>query len=444
MTLVAGFRHTACPTFPPPHITSFAERSIVFENAHAAAPLCSPARASLFTGITPYRNGVQGLVHHAWRYRDDVLTAPERIRPFGYRSALIGLQHENVDPTVLGFDEVPGQGFLPRAHQVVDATAGWLSALPDREDRAPLFLTVGTWEVHRPWPEEDYVPTDPAHVDVPTYLPDNDDTRRDIAAFYGSIAQFDDAFGRLIDAIDAALPSENTMIIFTTDHGAAFPRAKSTLYNAGTGVAFIVRPPTGWNVPAGRVKEIVSHLDLVPTLLDLAGGTTDDWLEGRSLLPVLTEHRGEAERIVFTAKSYHDGYDPKRAARTLDYLYVRNYAPGPLLELAADLEGSPTRAGMGDAHLAPRPPEELYDRRVDPEELINVADDPEYSAVRHEYADRLNAWLAATGDPVEHEKVSPPPPRTRNVDGLVPLPAVRADQVDLSVSPSSRPETEQR
>lgn len=407
---------------PSPNINSFAAEAVVFENAHSAAPLCSPARAALFTGISAYRNGVQGLSHNAWRYREGVLTAPERLRGAGYRSTLIGLQHEDVDPTVLGFDEVAGLGFLPRVNQVVETSQDWLAALTPAAERSPIFVTIGTWEVHRPWPHEDYDPADPSQVDVPSFLPDNDDTRRDIADFYGSIRQFDGAFAELLSAVDTHLDPANTMIIFTTDHGAAFPRAKSTLYDAGTGVTLIVRPPAGWHTAPHRVRTVTSHMDILPTLLDVAGLETPADLEGTSLVEFLRdEEAADLDRVIFTAKSYHDSYDPKRAARSVDLVYIRNYEPGPALQLAIDLEKSPTRRGMGDAHLARRAPEELYDRRNDLDELVNVVEEPEYQEARGFYSSRLSAYLAATHDPVESAPIPAAPTRTRGSDSLPPV-----------------------
>jgi arylsulfatase A-like enzyme len=407
---------------PSEHIDAFASESIVFENAHSAAPLCSPARGALFTGISPHRNGIQGLTHSSWRYREGVLTAPERLRPAGYRSTLIGLQHEDTDPLVLGFDEVSGLGFLPRVDVVVEQTHDWLAGLAPAGERSPIFLTVGTWEVHRPWPHEDYDAADPADVDVPGFLPDNADTRRDIADFYGSIRQFDAGFGRLIADIDDHLDPQNTMIIFTTDHGGAFPRAKSTLYNAGTGVALIVRPPGAWNTSPRRVTTIAAHLDIVPTLLDVAGAAIPSELEGRSLLPQLRDAEpGDPARVIFTEKSYHDVYDPKRAARSLDFVYIRNYEEGPRLKLAIDLEKSHTRQGMGDDHLAPRPPAEFYDRRVDPDELSNVVDEPEYADERDRMAGLLHEHLDAIHDPIETSRLSPAPPRIRATEALAPV-----------------------
>lgn len=407
------------PHVPSAHIDRFARQSIVFENAHAAAPLCSPSRGALFTGLSPYANGIQGLAHNGWRYRENVLTVPERLRPLGYRSTLIGLQHENVDPTVLGFDECAGLGFLPRVNQVVEASERWLGTLAPRDQRDPIFLTVGTWEVHRPWPAEDYRPADPAFVDVPPFLPDNDGTRSDIADFYGSIAQFDDGFGRLLTAIDARLDPSTTMVIFTTDHGAAFPGAKSTLRDSGTGVALIIRPPAAWHVPPRRVESVVSHLDLLPTLIDAADGNIPADLEGRSLLPILlAEEEGDPSRLVYSAKDYHDTYDPKRAVRSVSFAYVRNYEPGPELQLAIDLETSKTRRSMGDEHLRARPREEFYDRRVDPAELVNRADDPAYAELKGDHAVALTRWLARVGDPIEVQQTAPAPARSRSVDAL--------------------------
>ncbi|MFD7500190.1 sulfatase [Streptomyces sp. NPDC059850] len=424
---------------PSPNLQRFAERSVVFERAFATAPLCSPARGSLFTGLSPHRHGVMGLAHHAWRYRKGVATLPELLEPLGYDTSLIGLQHENVDPAVLGFGEVGGVGFLPRAWPVVEAAESWLAERATQSERAPFLLTVGLWEVHRPWPAEDYEHADPAEVEVPAYLPDNEHSREDIAAFYGSIRQMDAAVGHLLRRVDEIVDPRNTMVVFTTDHGAAFPRAKGTLYDPGTGVALIVRPPLSWGVPPGPRPDLVSHLDVVPTLLELAGGEPpqDLGLEGVSLLPLLRGTPaaagsddqailppGEDERLLFTGKTYHDSYDPMRAVRSERYKYIRNFVSGPMLRLSQDLEHSPTRRGLGDGHLRPRPEEELYDLCRDPWEQENVADDPSYEKVRGALAQRLDRWMSDTCDPLATGPIGLPPARSRAFDALPALPPV--------------------
>ena len=404
------------PSVPSPHLDRFAAEGIVFDRAFATAPLCTPARSSMFTGLYPHQNGLMGLAHAGWRYRDGVRTLPELLADAGYDTALVGLQHEHPDPLVLGFEHVGGLGFLPHADAVVDEAIAWIHG---REGAAPFFLTVGIWEGHRPWGSADYPTVDPASVEVPPYLPDNDETRADLAGFYGSIAFLDEHVGRLLAAIDASTAGEDALVIFTTDHGAALPRAKSTLYDSGVEVAMIVRPPAGWRRDAARVAEPVSHLDLVPTLVELAGGRPDPAWEGRSLAGMIRgdEDAMDEDRPLFFEKTHHDGYDPIRAVRTPRWKYVRNFAPGPRLRLPRDLEESRTRAGMGDAHLREREREELYDLAGDPAELHNLADDDAYASVRAERAGVLDGWMRRTGDPLLDGEVPAAERPTRGVEG---------------------------
>lgn len=397
---------------PSPNLAHLAESSVVFDQAFSTAPLCTPARSSLFTGCSPHANGLMGLAHGGWRYRQSVVTLPEMMAQAGYDTALVGLQHEHPDSNVLGFDEVRGNGFLPRAWPVVEEAATWLADRPI--GGRPFFLTVGVWEVHRPWRREDYDFARPEDVEVPPYLPDNPDTREDLASFYGSIRQLDEAVGFLLGRVDAHSDPASTMILMTTDHGAALPRAKSTLYDSGVGVTFVVRPPTSWNVLPGRRASQVSHLDIAPTLLDIAGVEAGPELEGRSLLPYLLDGDPiEDDRRLYLEKTYHDSYDPQRAVRTARWKYVRNWAEGPKLTLALDLERSATRRGMGDAHLAPRPAAELYDLMADPAELVNIIDHPGSAEVAAALDADLQNWMQRTHDPLLSGDVPPPPPPKR-------------------------------
>ncbi|WP_327584386.1 sulfatase [Nonomuraea sp. NBC_00507] len=413
------------PAIPSPSLHALAERSVVFDNAFATAPLCTPARSSLFTGLSPHVNGLMGLAHAGWRYRRSVATMPELMSGLGYDTALIGLQHEHPNPMVLGFDEVHGAGFLPRAWPVARETEAWLRNR--RERSRPFLLTVGMWEVHRPWPAEDYTHADPAAVEVPPYLPDNAHTREDLAAFYGAIRQLDAAVGHVIDAIDRHCDPDRTAVVFTTDHGAALPRAKGTLYDPGVEVALIVRPPAAWGVPPGRRGQAVSHLDILPTLLEMAGGSAGPGHEGRSIVPDLRGAAGPRDRTLFLEKSFHDRYDPMRAVRTSKYKYIRNFTDGPALVLAKDIEESPSRRGFGDGHLAPRPPVELYDLRKDPWEQLNIAAEPAMAETVASLDDRLLRWMRETGDPLLDGPIPVPPRASRLIDAQDDLPG-RSDR----------------
>lgn len=401
---------------PSPNLQRFADDAVVFDAAFATSPLCTPARSSLFTGRMPHANGLMGLSHAGWRYAPGVETLPELLASAGYRTALLGLQHEDLDPRVLGYEEVHGQGFLPRALEVARLSERWFAeAAPDER---PYFAAVGMWEVHRPWPIEDYEPVDPDTLQLPPYLPDNEHTRRDVSQFVGAIRQMDEAVGRILAAIEASPQAANTMVIFTTDHGVAFPRAKSTLYDSGVKVALMIKPPASWGVAGERSELLASHLDIVPTLLEAAGAQHSDALDGRSLLSAVC---GEAtawdDRALVLEKTFHDRYDPIRAIRTTTAKYIRNYVDAVQLPLSLDLEQSDTRRGMGDAHLQPRPSEELYRLDVDPWELSNVAADPACEKLRAELAAALDARLLESNDPILTGPISAPaPPRRGEVD----------------------------
>jgi arylsulfatase A-like enzyme len=393
------------PSVPTPNLQALADDGIVFDAAFATAPLCTPARSAIFTGLLPHQNGLMGLTHGGWRYLPGIDTLPEMLAPLGYRNVLIGLQHEDLDPRVLGFDEVHGLGFLPRALEVAERTRWWYDQpLPEQ----PYFLTIGMWEVHRPWPESDYDAADPDSVDVPPYLPDNAETRRDIAAFHGAIRQMDAAVGMILDAIATSPRARETLVVFTTDHGVAFPRAKSTLYDTGVKVAMLIRPPASMGIAAGRRDAIVSHLDIAPTLVEIAGGTPADRLEGTSMVSVFHEDTSD-DRELYLEKSYHDRYDPIRAIRTRGAKYIRNFVAGPRLPLPIDLEESATRAGLGSWPNDPRPDEELYLLGDDPWELTNVADSSEHAGTRARLAARLEEEMLRTRDPLLEGAIPPPP-----------------------------------
>ncbi len=405
------------PTVSSPRLDRLADEGTRFDGAFCTAPLCSPARGSLFTGRYPHSNGVMALAHLGWEYHPEERTLPSYLGDAGYHTALIGLQHESRDPTSIGFDQVtqiggPEQYCVP----VTDLAVEYLH---DRAaQRRPFFLTVGYFETHRPYPagpdrrvgEYDHV--DPDEVEVPAYLPDNEHTRRDLAGFHGSIALADEQTGRVLDALEEVGLADDTWVIFTTDHGVAFPRAKSTLFDPGLEVALIMRLPAGWQRPRGPCSELVSHVDVVPTVLEMLGLDVPDRVQGRSFAGWFDgDHEPRTE--IFGEKNYHDvdQYDPVRCVRTATHKYIRSYEDRPRLLLPGDIEQSPTREGMGDAHLAPRAPEELYDLTADPHEQRNLAGDDEHETVRRELAGRLDAWRRETVDPLLDGPIPAPHPQ---------------------------------
>ncbi|WP_301148897.1 sulfatase family protein [Mycobacterium simiae] len=389
------------PDVSSPRLDQLASESILFTRAHATAPLCTPSRGSLFTGRYPQSNGLVGLAHHGWEYRAGVRTLPQILSESGWYSALFGMQHETSYPKRLGFDEFDVSNSY--CDYVVERVEEWLRDDDGQRGQQPFLVTAGFFETHRPYPHDRYQPAEPTAVDLPAYLPDTPEVRGDLADFYGAIATADAAVGRLLDTLIETGLDSSTWLVFFTDHGPAFPRAKSTLYDAGTGIAMLIRPPTGRDVPVRVYDELFSGVDLVPTLLELLGLEVPADVEGLSHAHALLAPGSAADPVreqVYTMKTYHDSFDPIRAIRTKEYSYIENYVPRPLLDLPWDIEESPSGLAIAPFVTSPRPERELYDLRSDPSETTNLLADGNSAmdAVAADLAVRLNDWRQRTGD----------------------------------------------
>ncbi|HET7572631.1 MAG TPA: sulfatase [Gaiellaceae bacterium] len=397
-----------------PNVDLLAAEGIRFERAFATAPVCSPSRGSLFTGRYPHANGLMGLSNLGWEYAPGARTLPALLSETGYRTALIGLQHESWDAAGLGYEELHALGEsivsdFRYCGGVADAAEAWLERAGSERDR-PFFASVGFWETHRPWPTDRYDPADPDAVAVPGHLPDNRWTRDDLAAFQGSIATADAALGRVLAALDRAGLRDDTWVIFTTDHGIAFPGAKCTLYDPGVGVALVMRPPAAWrDAPRGATDRLWSHVDLVPTVLEAVGAAVPDDVQGQSHAGWLRGGEAPPRERVFAENTFHDRYDPTRAVRTGRFKYIRSAEERPRLVLPQDFAGAAVAWGLGSDHLRHRPAEELYDLDADPLEQRNLAADPEHEATRAELAAELERWQRETGDPLLAGPIEPPP-----------------------------------
>ena len=281
-------------------------------------------------------------------------------------------------------------------------------------DAAPFFLDCGHFATHRTpmpgtersdeqWHNGPRPPQgDPRYVHVPAPLPDTPRTRADFADFAASVARLDRYHGAVLDALDAAGLRENTLVFVTTDHGLAFPHMKCNLTAHGTGVVLLMAGP---GVPEGVAADsLVSHVDLFPTVCELAGAEPPEGLQGRSMLPAF-ETPGDSAAVrdaVFTEVNYHAAYEPMRSVRTATHSYVRRLDPGrPSHAVRPNIDNSPSKtlvheAGVLDAAL---PGEQLFDLFRDPNEACNRADDPAYAGVLADLRTRLDAWMRDTDDP---------------------------------------------
>jgi arylsulfatase A-like enzyme len=384
-----------------PRLDQLASEGVLFTRAHATAPLCSPSRGSLFTGRYPQSNGLVGLAHHGWEYRAGVRTLQHILSESGWHTTLFGMQHETSYPTKLGYDEFDVSNSY--CEYVVGQATRWLDTAPEQ----PFLLTTGFFETHRPYPRDRYDPAEADDVVVPDYLPDTAEIRQDLADFYGAITVADAAVGRLLDTLDQTGLASSTWVVFITDHGPALPRAKSTLYDAGTGIALIVRPPRTEAVEPQLYDELFSGVDLLPTLLDFLGVDIPADIEGLSHARSLrASHSTPVRTEVYTTKTYHDSFDPIRAIRTKEYSYIENYASRPLLDLPWDIaESAPGRVMEPLVHT-PRPGRELYDLVEDPTESHNLLESEvtdKDEAIANDLSLLLDAWRHKTNDVIPSE-----------------------------------------
>jgi N-sulfoglucosamine sulfohydrolase len=389
---------------PTPNIQHLADQGVLFRQAFAAAPVCSGSRAALLTGQSTHATGMLGLAHRGYR-----LTHPERhivhvLRRGGYWSGLIGEQHVSADPGDLGYDHVADIDST-EVRYVAPAAVELIAARATQPE--PFFLSVGFFETHR----EYFEPTslrDSLYSRAPDNIVDVAATRRDMASFRASARSLDQGVGAVLNALDEHGLVDDTLVILTTDHGLAFPDAKATLYDRGIGVMLIVRGPGG--ISGGRVIDaMVSHLDLFPTICELAGLELPDWLEGTSMLPLV---RGEVERLhdeLFAEVTYHAAYEPQRGIRTDRYKYVRRFDETHTGRVLANVDDGPTKdflvaGGWGEQTL---PAKALFDLRLDPGEAVNRIDDPALSQVAADLELRLHDWMVRTEDPLLQGPVPP-------------------------------------
>ncbi len=343
-----------------------------------------------------------GLAHRGWELADYSRHIVHPLREAGYWSALVGEQHLSESPDVLGYDHVVDIG-TTRVASITPATLELLRAKPPE----PFFLSIGFFETHREFFEPSSV-RDALYGAPPNQLPDTPATRAHMAAFKASARSLDQGVGAVLHGLDEAGLADDTLVVLTTDHGLPFPGAKATLSDQGLGVLLIIRGPGGFH--GGHVTDgLTSHVDLYPTLLELAGVPVPDETHGHSLLPLARRDLSQVRQELFAELTYHAAYDPQRAIRTRRNKLVRHF--GDRLEpVLPNVDDSPSKsllisAGWGN-HRRPRV--ELYDLIMDPTEMRNLAEVDEFAQLRHELDGRLNEWMVTTRDPLLQGPVPAP------------------------------------
>lgn len=374
------------------------------------------------TGLQPHQNGLMGLSNFGWTLRVPHLA--ERLRDAGYSTHLFGFQHETHEPPeTLGYTQVHSQDNR-RVGAVCNGVESFLRDSSGGEGK-PWFAYCGFFDVHRRWRSLAESRFDPAEVAVPAFLPDDSTVRADLARFHQDIEVMDAAVGGVIQTLEETGLDTETLVIFATDHGAAFPNAKATLYDAGVHIPLILHH--AGNIEGGKVyDQLISNTDVVPTLLQMAGLEVPTGLAGRSFLPLLEGETYQERDSVAGSLFYDVAYDPMHYVRTKRYKYIRSFAVTPGDAVGADPEtlssftgGRHVRVDDFDVLTTPtwqifptgveKPePEELYDLSIDPAEQTNLAASKDHAAILEQMRGKLKQMMTDTESPLLSGHVAPP------------------------------------
>jgi N-sulfoglucosamine sulfohydrolase len=394
-------------TVPTPNIDRLARESIRFTNAFCTAGVCAPSRNAIITGMYQTSTGGHNMRTLVNTYPEKTglpvqysVVMPPQVRAFPEYLRAADYYTTNNDKTDYQF-ETP-----PTVWDAVSNTAHWRN----RTINQPFFAVFNSTLTHESqvW-VRDKLPlrADPARVQVPPYYPDTKTVRHDMARFYSNIRDMDDWVGTLLDQLKADGLLDNTIIFFWSDHGDGLPFVKREIYDRGLRVPLLVRFPDGRFANTTR-DELVSMIDLAPTVLALAGIPKPPHMQGQDFLGSHTPRR-----YVFAARDRLDSeYDRVRTVLDGRYQYVRNFYPDrPLYMDVAYRKQQPMMAellrlheqgqltGIPDRWFAPtKPAEELYDRQTDPFQLTNVAGQPAYASHLARLRAELNRWLRQTND----------------------------------------------
>lgn len=451
------------PGIKTPNIDALASRGVFFTKAYAAAASCSPCRSAILTGMYPHSNG-------HWRntvtptmsdpdvqfgrqskkvdqvgVHEDLPTLIELLNENGYVTGITEKFHLS-PPWKFPFNYHAPAGNTPESQY--QAAVEFFKLLADK----PFFLDVCIGNTHRPWnsakKQSALIPVSPNEVVVPPIWPDTEITRQDYAEYLSSVEAADAVVGRVLKALDESGQAENTIIIFTSDQGYCYTRAKATTYDWGLHIPMSF---TGPGINEGiQTAELVNQIDLTPTVLDFAGIKIPETVQGFTLRSLLQgKSKTSGQKYVYSEHNAHgpspEEYYPTRTVTDGKYRYIRNLRSEivpdyPIERFVTDKAFANKNKGLAWTCLDAtpggnwgnhafsdiinnkekfpeqyallkssffRPKEELYDLENDPYEMKNLAVFPHYKITRDRLSIVLDDWMKKTnddGDPRSHPR----------------------------------------
>lgn len=401
-----------------PNIDALAASGTRFKTAYVAQASCSPSRSAIYTGLFPHTNGHLGLAKPnnpplREEYRDQTL--PALMKAAGYRTGIIGKLH--VSPkSAVKFDLNRNADLGPNGAREVREMAKAADDFINAEASKPFCLVMSYVDPHHPFPPQlDGLPEKPTRRDEVTAWPfqqiQDDTLLQNAADYYSAVRRLDAGVGMLLAKLKASGKDDNTVIIFLGDHGPPFARGKTSCYEGGLRVPFLIRWP-GVTKPGLVSEAFVSSVDILPTFLDAIGSPIPSHVQGRSLRAVAAGNN-TGWRTTLAGEFHMHGerpFFPRRALRDSRYKVIHNLIAGKLTigtgidgdtagEVAktAPYQGTPAAKTM---ELLANPPEwELYDLESDPWEFHNLSADPAHAETLKRMQGLLLDWRKETKDP---------------------------------------------
>ncbi|TFZ40333.1 N-sulfoglucosamine sulfohydrolase [Soehngenia longivitae] len=395
-----------------PNIESFCNEAVFFQNAFSVAPTCSPSRAGLLTGVYPHQNGMLGLAQRGFELKRDLHIA-NILRGNGFLTALCGVQHEIGYYTehekaigTLGYEiDLSADNSSYEGEDLIqwdiENAKNLVNFLKEYDRTKPFFISYGMHATHRKFPsniDDDQI------VDYsvpPINIVNNEITREDFARYQTSLKIADSNIGTIISALKELGIYDDTIIILTTDHGIAFPFAKCTLFDNGIGVMLAIRVPN--SKYEGRSFEgLISHIDVLPTLLDLLDIKKPDYLEGKSFAKIFNGEDYVGDDFVFSEINFHTSYEPVRSVRTERYKYIKYFDKEYLKINKSNIDSSPVKDFYMENGLNEfkKDEEYLFDLFYDVFEKNNLAENDEYQDVLNFMRNKLDEFMINTDDPL--------------------------------------------
>ncbi len=415
-----------------PNIDKLAEQGIKFTQAHVNTAVCQPCRQSWMTGRFPHNNGAEGFEP----INRDVPTLPEQLKSRGYVNGILGkeIHHQPVERFCWDFipfkteEEAIWRNGHSRHPELFHRYSGKFFEMAKNQQK-PFFLIANSHDPHRPFigseidarswgnhkppVSKQYTPDE---IEMLGYLPDIKKVRKEVAQYYGNVYRCDENIGAVLRALRESGLEDNTLVIFLSDHGAAFPFAKAQCYLNSTKTPLIVKWPGKIEPGSVDSTHFVTGIDLMPTMMEAAGIAPIPKLDGQSFLPLLFGKQQQDREYAFATfyQIFAKTRYPMRCVQGSKYGYIYNFWADHELAMTGDSSGGITWKAMIEAaetnpEIAKRVqlykhrvPEEFYNLEDDPDGLTNLADDPAHAQELETFRMKMSEMMKRYDDPA-HE-----------------------------------------